>query len=492
MQTNVDLIQALSKLSEIKVLCLGDVMVDRFVYGETERISPEAPVPVLHINREFMVVGGAGNVVRNLSALGAQIQFMGVIGSDAIGIVLNELLADLSNVTAHLYEENLRKTTLKTRFIANGQHLLRVDDELILKPDLKIQQKMIADLKTIIKDCQVVILSDYGKGLLTVELCAEVIKLARKHGLIVIVDPKGRDYGRYRGATVLTPNQKELAEITGRALNNSDDFIEATRLLRDTYEVQSVLVTRGSKGMTLIDGDQEPVHIATQAREVFDVSGAGDTVVASLALAMATGLNLEMAARLANIAAGIVVSKVGTAVVHKEELEKEMGQEIYSDLPHKLRTRPEAVDSIKMWHRKGLKVGFTNGCFDLLHPGHIHLLEQARRACDRLIVGLNSDSSVKRLKGPERPIQNQESRARLLAALSVVDMVVYFEEDTPLELITKLLPDVLIKGSDYTIDRVVGADIVQANGGKVVLAELRQGFSTTSTVAKLQGVSKVA
>lgn len=492
MQTNVDLVQALNSLSEVKILCIGDVMVDRFVYGETERISPEAPVPVLHISREFMVVGGAGNVVRNLSALGAQIEFMGVIGSDPIGATLHELLAGLTNINSHLYEENLRKTTLKTRFISNGQHLLRVDDELILKPSAAIQKKMIEDLQDIMQGCQGVILSDYGKGTLTPELCEAVISLARKRGLVVIVDPKGRDYGRYRGATVLTPNQKELAEVTGRSLNSLDDFAEATRFLKDSYQVESVLVTRGAKGMTLVDGEKDPVHITTQVREVFDVSGAGDTVVATLALSMANGLSLELGARLANLAAGIVVSKIGTAVVSKEELEREVGQESYSDLPHKLRTRAEAADSIKIWHRKGLTVGFTNGCFDLLHPGHIHLLEQARRTCDRLIVGLNSDASVKRLKGAERPIQNQESRARLLAALSVVDMVVYFEEDTPLELITKLVPDVLIKGSDYTIDRVVGADIVQANGGKVVLADLKQGFSTTSTVAKLQGVAKVA
>lgn len=471
------------------VLCFGDLLLDRFIYGSVHRISPEAPVPVMKINRDFMVLGGAGNVVRNLSALGCYTTFIGIVGKDEAGQKTKELLIDLPQVNAHLISEG--RTPVKSRFISNSQQLLRVDDEIIANPS----QMTIETLKTMVTDhlpkAHVVILSDYGKGSLPPELCQFIIQTARSAGIPTIVDPKGQDYSRYKGATLLTPNEKELSEVSLFPLQTDQDIVDAMAHLKELHHLEAVLVTRGPKGMVLlpphIEDENESVHIPAQAREIYDVSGAGDTVIATLSAAISAGHSFEDAARLANIAGGIVVGKVGTAVVGQEELTAAVLQ-AEPQPPSKIMSLDEAKNQTQIWRRHGLTLGFTNGCFDLLHLGHLHSLQECKKRCDRLIVGLNTDSSIKRYKGESRPIQAELVRAHVLAALEYVDAVVLFEEDTPLNLIENLLPDALFKGADYTIEAVVGADVVQLNGGKVHLIDLKPGYSTTSTVEKLRKV----
>lgn len=471
--------------SQVKrVLCLGDILLDRFVYGTVHRISPEAPVPVLKVNRDFLALGGAGNVVRNLSSLGCHTTFVGTVGKDEAGQKAREFLDALPHVTTHLVMEG--RTPLKSRFISNSQQLLRVDDEVVSS----LSQPAIEALQALVKEqlslAHVVILSDYGKGSLPPDLCQFVISQAKVAGIPVVVDPKGQDYARYQGATLLTPNEKELSEVSSNPLHSDQDVIQAMGQLKDLYHVDAVLVTRGAKGMVLLPGStDEPVHIPSQAREVFDVSGAGDTVIATLSASLSGGDALEDAARLASIAAGIVVGKVGTAVVTQNELEAAV-LKAEPVAPSKIMSLEEAKDYAQTWRRHGLTLGFTNGCFDLLHLGHLHSLEHCKKRCDRLIVGLNTDASIRRLKGESRPIQEELVRAHVLAALEHVDAVVLFEDDTPLNLIETLLPDVLFKGADYTLDKVVGADVVQLNGGNVHLIDLKPGYSTTNTVTKMK------
>jgi D-beta-D-heptose 7-phosphate kinase/D-beta-D-heptose 1-phosphate adenosyltransferase len=336
-------------------------------------------------------------------------------------------------------------------------------------------------------ECQVVTLSDYGKGLLTDHVLTSVLRLAESRGIPTIVDPKGRDYSKYRGAFMVTPNRAELAEATGMKGATDEAIVAAARKLMDSSGIRNVLVTRSQDGMTLVTEAGDVHHIPARAREVFDVSGAGDTVVATLAAALAVHNEPLDAARLANLAGGIVVGKIGTATATAAEL-RAAATTLSGDHGYgKIMKLEHVEDAISGWKAQGLTVGFTNGCFDLLHPGHISLLRQARSHCDKLIVGLNSDASVSRLKGPSRPIQKQDARAQVLAALQDVDAVVLFDEDTPMRLITALLPDVLVKGADYTVETVVGADLVTAAGGRVVLAQLEAGFSTTQTVASISG-----
>jgi D-beta-D-heptose 7-phosphate kinase/D-beta-D-heptose 1-phosphate adenosyltransferase len=468
---------------ECRVLCLGDVMLDRFVYGTIDRISPEAPVPVLKTNRDFDTLGGAGNVVRNLSSLGCQVTFIGIVGNDDAGEKAEKLMMNLPNVTTCLAHQG--RTPLKSRFISSSQQLLRVDEEVFMHPNPATLTKIMADIQEHLPLAQVVILSDYGKGALPAELCQYVISQARSANIPVLVDPKGQDYSRYQGATILTPNAKELSVVARHELVTDEDFTKAALGIKEAYDFEAVLVTRGAKGMTLFSGLEEaPLQVPAQVREVFDVSGAGDTVISTLSAALAAGFPLEDSAKLANIAAGIVVGKVGTAVVTGDELQTACLNAHF--IPSKILALDEAKDLIQKWHRNNLTIGFTNGCFDLLHLGHLHILEQSKKLCGRLIVGLNSDASVRRLKGENRPIQGENVRAQVLAALECVDGVVLFDEDTPLKLIEALQPDVLCKGADYTVDQVVGADIVQLNGGKVHLINLKPGHSTTMTVAKLR------
>jgi len=473
------------RLRATSVLCVGDVMLDRFVYGSVDRISPEAPIPVLAIERESAMLGGAGNVVRNLVALGAHPAFISVVGDDVPGREIARLVGEHDTIAPSLLVEPGRQTTIKTRFFASNQQLLRADRETRAALDETIRDRVLARAAEVLAGAGVMVLSDYGKGVLAPDMVAGLI--ARAAGKVVVVDPKGTDYSIYAGATIVTPNRKELHEATGMAVNSDDEVVAAARHLIATCGIGSVLVTRSQDGMTLVQGDGAVHHLPAEAREVFDVSGAGDTVVATLAAALASGASLLEGALLANVAAGIVVAKVGTAVAYADELVAVLHHGDLTAGGSKIVTAAAAADLADLWRRKGQKVGFTNGCFDLLHPGHVSILAQARAACDRLVVGLNSDASVQRLKGPTRPVQSEAARATVLSSLASVDLVVIFGEDTPLTLIETLRPDVLVKGADYTVATVVGADLVQGWGGKVVLADLVDGQSTTNTIRRMNG-----
>ena len=469
-----------------KILCVGDVMLDVFVYGAVDRISPEAPIPVLRVERETEMLGGAGNVAANLASLGAAARFVSVVGDDPAGAKIRSLLAEQIGSDAGLVVETGRQTTIKTRFLGANQQLLRADRET----STEISAVAHAAITRAVADqngAAAVILSDYGKGVLSEAVIARAIEVARASRCAVIVDPKGTDYARYRGASVVTPNRKELAGATGMSVNTDVEVAAAGKHVIESCGIDAVIATRGEHGMSVITAGAPPTHLPAQAREVFDVSGAGDTVVASLALALGSGLPLVEAARVANLAAGIVVGKVGTAVVRTSELRAALHQQEWLAGEAKVAALYDATERVERWRRHGLRVGFTNGVFDLLHPGHIAVLRQSRAACDRLVVGINSDASVKRLKGPSRPVQTEASRAAVLASLEMVDLVVIFTDDTPLAAIQRLRPDVLVKGADYTIDQVVGADVVQSYGGRVVLARLEPGHSTTATIARMAG-----
>jgi D-beta-D-heptose 7-phosphate kinase/D-beta-D-heptose 1-phosphate adenosyltransferase len=472
------------RLSRASVLVVGDAMLDRYVYGEVGRISPEAPVPILTVTREVAMPGGAGNVVRNLLALEAAAAFVSVVGDDQAGSDLTGLIGGQQGVEPWLLVQSGRTTTLKTRYIAQAQHLIRADREETMALPPKLAERLVRIATDAMAATSVTILSDYRKGVLGGDVAPLLIKAAKALGRKVIVDPKGRDYAPYAGADVVTPNRKELAEATGLAVDNEAGIVAAAQVLLQRFGFGAVLVTRAEDGMSLITSE-EIRHYPGEAREVFDVSGAGDTVVATLAAALAVDVPIFEAARLANIAGGIVVGKVGTAVARPSDLLAMIAPA--TGALQKVVTPAAAAEAAERWRMRGYKVGFTNGCFDLLHPGHVHLLEQARAMCDRLIVGLNSDASVKRLKGPTRPANGEAARAAVLAAVTSVDLVCLFEDDTPLNLLRLIRPDVLIKGADYTRETVVGASDVEGWGGSVALAELLPGHSTTATLARLRG-----
>ncbi|WP_339858818.1 D-glycero-beta-D-manno-heptose-7-phosphate kinase [Thalassospira alkalitolerans] len=473
------------QLPDAKVLCIGDVMLDRFVYGSVTRISPEAPIPIIRVERESAMLGGAGNVTRNATALGAAVRFLSLVGDDLPGREVMEYVAGDKGVEPYIQIERNRPTTIKTRYIAGGQQLLRSDNETTAPLAKATISNLTALAGQLAPDVNAIILSDYGKGVLHSDVVIATITAARKAGKPVIVDPKGTDYSIYRGATVVTPNRAEAQAATGITIHSDEDAIAAATKIITECGIENVLLTRSQDGMTLVTNKGEAIHLPTEAREVFDVSGAGDTVVACLASAIAAGAALSDAARIANVAAGIVVGKIGTAVVYPDELISALHHHDLMIGEAKLMPLDRMVDRVERWRRKGYKVGFTNGCFDLLHPGHLSLLQQARSNCDRLIVGLNSDASVKRLKGETRPVQSEAARAAVLGSLETVSGVVIFGDDTPINLIKALKPEILVKGADYTIDKVVGADIVQGYGGKIVLANLADGFSTTSTIARI-------
>jgi len=484
MDDTEDLSEALERVRGARVVVVGDVMLDRFVHGTVERISPEAPIPVMHVEREDQMLGGAGNVVRNLAGLGARPAFISVIGDDAAGQELQKLVSDATGDLGHLLLDRNRVNTIKERHVALHQQLLRVDRGTTQPLPSALAYTLVSTVESHLEEARVLVLSDYGKGVLGPATIQALIAAARSRDVKVIVDPKGRDFGRYRGASVVTPNRRELAEASGLPCGTDEEVVAAARLVSKACGIQAVMATRSEQGMTLYD-DGGARHLAARAREVFDVSGAGDTVVAALAAGLAGGLSLYDAAHLSNIAAGIVVGKVGTAVTTPDEIMQTVHAQEFMAAGSKLMGLNEARAKVHRWRQAGLKIGFTNGCFDLLHPGHVSLVAQAAARCHRLIVGLNSDESVSRLKGPRRPVQSAMSRATVLSSLASVDGVVIFEEDTPERLIRALKPDVLVKGADYDVSQVVGADFVQSYGGEVFLAELAPGHSTSNTIAKL-------
>jgi D-beta-D-heptose 7-phosphate kinase/D-beta-D-heptose 1-phosphate adenosyltransferase len=469
------------------VLCVGDLMLDEFVYGEVSRISPEAPAPVIAVRRSETNIGGAGNVARNIASLGARCIFVGLVGEDDAGAKLKADLSKESRIEAVLVADSSRPTTRKVRFVSEhfSSHMLRADWELAQPASADVEQKLIDAILPLIARADIVLLSDYAKGVLTARVIRNTIDAAKKLGKRVIVDPKSANFAIYRGATVLTPNRKEFAEATRSRADTDKSIADAAQDAMYLADCEAMLVTQSEHGMMLVVRGGASIHVPALPVKVRDVSGAGDTVAAMLALSLAANADWETALRMANAAAAVAVGKKGTAIVTPGELRRKI-------LPHASLAAEEKIvgaggdldTHLSDWRRQGLRVGFTNGCFDILHPGHVKVLTAARGACDRLIVGLNSDASVKRLKGEGRPVQDERARAEVLAALEAVDLVAVFEEDTPIELITKIKPSVLVKGGDYTREQVVGHEIVMANGGEIVLVDILQGHSTTSLVKR--------
>lgn len=469
----------------LRILVLGDVMLDRYLYGEVERISPEAPVPVVRLRETRAMPGGAGNVARNIAALGGEAVLVGLRGADAAGRDLAALLGATPGIEDRMVESATRPTICKMRVVAGTQQVVRLDDETAAPAAAAEAAALGAAVAAALPGAAALVLSDYAKGVLAPEVTAAAIAAARAAGIPVLADPKSDDVALYRGASLLTPNARELARAARLPTGTEAEVAAAARAVMQRAGIPALLCTRADKGMTLVRADGAVASVPAEAREVFDVSGAGDTVIATLALAHAGGAPLEEAMRIANAAAGIVVGKLGTATVSAEELAHALhAQGEASPGGDALLDREAARRLVAEWRAHGLRVGFTNGCFDVLHAGHVALLRAARRRCDRLVVALNTDASVARLKGPARPVNPLADRAAVIAALAAVDAVVAFAEDTPLALIQALMPDVLVKGADYTLDRVVGADVVQAAGGEVALVELLPGRSTTAILAR--------
>jgi len=469
------------------VLCVGDIMLDEFVYGEVSRISPEAPAPVIAVQRSETNIGGAGNVARNIATLGARCIFVGLIGDDDAGRGLQAALKQETRIEPVLVVDPSRPTTRKVRFVSEhfSTHMLRADWEQAAPATSVIEQQLIDAALRALPRADVVLLSDYAKGVLTPRVIRAVIDAARAAGTRVIVDPKSLHFELYRGATLLTPNRKEFAEATRSRAQTVDEIAEAAREVMQLAECEALLVTQSERGMTLVPRDGAAIHVPAHQVKVRDVSGAGDTVAAVIAVLLAAGADWDPALRAANAGAAVAVSKKGTATVTLSELRRRVLPEASLAAEEKIITSTGDLDArLREWREQGLRIGFTNGCFDILHPGHVKVITEARATCDRLIVGLNSDASVRRLKGADRPVQNERARAEVLAALEAVDLVAIFEDDTPLQLIAQIKPMVLVKGGDYTREQVVGHELVTAQGGDVVLVNILPGFSTTSLVAR--------
>jgi D-beta-D-heptose 7-phosphate kinase/D-beta-D-heptose 1-phosphate adenosyltransferase len=478
---------ALEQLAHRTVLCIGDVMLDDFVYGDVSRVSPEAPVPVIAVRREEKVIGGAGNVARNLAGLGTRCLFVGVIGADEAAELVTRTLAGFDLIEPHLVVDAGRPTSRKVRFVSEhySSHLLRADWELAKPVSRDVEARLIEKVAGLMPRADAIVLSDYAKGVLGPRLIRMVIDAAAPSDVPVVVDPKGTDFSVYRGATVITPNRKELAESTRMPVGTEAEIKAAAAAIRAAAGARAVLVTLSEEGMLLEAAGAEPVHVPAYPVRVRDVSGAGDTVAAVLAALLAAGADFESATRAANAAASVVVGKRGTATVTVAELRSRILPAAALAAEEKIAFDPAvAMERVREWRATGLRIGFTNGCFDILHPGHVHVLTRARAACDRLVVGLNSDASVKRLKGPDRPIQDVHARAGVLAALEAVDLVAIFEDDTPIDLIRRLKPSVLVKGGDYRKETVVGHELVEADGGEIILVDLVPGHSTTRIVER--------
>ena len=472
------------------VLCVGDLMLDEFVYGEVSRISPEAPAPVIAVQRSETNIGGAGNVARNIAALGARCVFVGLVGDDGAGAQLKAELAREGGIESVLVCDPSRPTTRKVRFVSEhfSTHMLRADWERAAPAAAAVEQQLIDAIRPQLDRADIVLLSDYAKGVLTARVIRNVIDAARKLGKRVIVDPKSANFAIYRGATLLTPNRKEFSEATRSRAETEQEIASAAQDAIQLADSDAILVTQSERGMTLVPRKGQPIHVPAYPVKVRDVSGAGDTVVAVLAAALAAGAEWETALRMASAAAAVAVSKQGTASVTAAELRRKILPHAYLAAEEKIVGSESDLDArLADWREQGLRIGFTNGCFDILHPGHVKVLTAARAACDRLVVGLNSDASVKRLKGESRPVQDEGARAEVLAALEAVDVVAIFAEDTPIRLIEQVKPSVLVKGGDYTREQVVGHEIVEAAGGEVMLVDILKGFSTTALVDRARG-----
>jgi rfaE bifunctional protein, domain I/rfaE bifunctional protein, domain II len=460
-----------------KILIVGDAILDVYYLGKVDRVSPEAPVPVVQVQKTIKMLGGAANVANNIGKLNGSASLIGFSGKDMNCKILQDIL-DENNIS-HLLIETQCPTITKIRVVSGVQQIVRVDFEEKITTTEELEELKIHYLENDFQDCDVVILSDYGKGFVTEKFSRHIIDKANINNKPIIIDPKGKDWEKYRNATIVTPNVKELSEVVGCYLENEDAIIEKAGLeIKAKYNFQNLLVTRSEKGMTFFTNDSIE-HIRTTATEVFDVSGAGDTVVATLARALASGYSWIDGVKLANKAAGIVVSKIGTEPITYRELENSI-EEFREE--NKIIETDQIESLIGKLKSKNKKIVFTNGCFDIIHKGHIKYLQEARKQGDILVVGLNSDNSVKRLKGPERPIKNQEERAVIMSALEMVDYVSVFDEDTPIDLIQKIVPDVLVKGGDYKVEEVIGREYAKST----IIIPFVNGYSTTSTIDKIK------
>lgn len=477
-----DIFNVLNNLERIRIGVIGDVMLDRYYYGEVKRISPEAPIPVINVKTEKNVLGGAANVANNLCRLGCKVFLCGVVGRDENSNFIEKLMVEKGLSCDDLIEDENRPTTTKSRVIGFKQQMIRLDFEQNNDVDANITNKVKLWIDKVIKNgINVLIISDYNKGLCTKDLCEFIIKKCREKNVKVIIDPKGEKWDKYTFADYVTPNIKELAEISHRNVENENsDIVNASIPIIERYNIKNLLVTRSEKGMSLISNNKE-IHIPTYASEVFDVSGAGDTVVSVLAALIGANLKVEKAVKVANIAAGISVRKVGTYAVSREEIFGELNRDKVNDFSSKIMDFNAVKVKIKNWKNKNEKIVFTNGCFDILHIGHITYLSEAAKLGDKLIIGLNSDSSVKKLKGEFRPIVGEDERAAVLSALEFVDAVVIFNEDTPENLIKYINPDVLVKGGDYKIENIVGRQYAKET--KVI--PFVDGYSTTGIIDKI-------
>ncbi|MCT8533949.1 bifunctional D-glycero-beta-D-manno-heptose-7-phosphate kinase/D-glycero-beta-D-manno-heptose 1-phosphate adenylyltransferase HldE [Glaesserella parasuis] len=468
------------QFNNAKVLVLGDVMLDRYWFGSTNRISPEAPVPVVKVQENEDRAGGAANVAMNIASLNVPVTLQGLVGNDDAGRALDKLLSE-HRIQNQCVAVDSHPTITKLRILSRHQQLLRLDfEEGFHNLDC---QALLAKLAAEITAYGALILSDYGKG--TLDTVQQMIQIARQANVPVLIDPKGTDFERYRGATLLTPNMSEFEAVAGHCRDEDEIVTKGLKMIAD-FDLSALLITRSEKGMTLLRPNQDPFHLPTQAKEVYDVTGAGDTVISVLATAIADGRPLEEACYLANAAAGVVVGKLGTSTVSPSELEQAIHQR--AETGFGIVSEDELKAIVKQSKTRGEKIVMTNGCFDILHPGHISYLENARKLGDRLIVAVNTDESVKRLKGESRPINDLDARMAVLAGLASVDWVVPFGEDTPQRLIGEILPDLLVKGGDYKPEEIAGSQEVWANGGEVRVLNFENGCSTTNVIKKIRSL----
>ncbi|MDX4068073.1 D-glycero-beta-D-manno-heptose-7-phosphate kinase [Aliarcobacter skirrowii] len=466
------------------ILVIGDLMIDHYLWGSCDRISPEAPVQVVNVKKENSVLGGAGNVINNLVSLGSSVEVISVIGDDSVANELKTLLSNIGVSFDNLVVEKGRKTSKKSRLMASNQQVLRYDSESVDEISKNSSNKILEILEKNIKNYSAIILSDYKKGVLTTTLTQDIIKLANRHKIKVLADPKGKDFSKYKGAYTLTPNKKEAMEATNIDIKDEKSLVEALKSLKQNCNLEVSLITLSEQGIAIFD--DELFTSPTAAREVFDVTGAGDTVIASITFALSCGVDIKKALYFANLAAGVVVGKIGSATATLDEIYEYESQLNKSSSSSHIKTFDEIEKLAKKLHSQGKKIVFTNGCFDILHVGHVKYLEEAKSYGDVLILGLNADSSVRKLKGPTRPINTQDDRAYILASLESVDYVVIFEEETPYELIKLIKPHVLVKGGDYEGKEVVGQDIAD----ELKLVQFVDGKSTTNTIKRINENAK--
>jgi len=478
------LLPLLSPSEHPRVLLVGDMILDRYQHGSTHRISPEAPIPVLAATREELRLGGCGNVAANLAALGAQVRCVAVVGDDGGAAAIRGLLSEAGCSIDSLVVDTSRPTICKTRLVSQNQQLLRIDEEVVGPPSPEVEAALLQAIEGAIGDAEIVVVSDYGKGVLCEAVLDRLLRAPNRPR--VLVDPKGKDYSIYRGASIITPNKLEAETATGLVLDSKESIRQAADRLCADLDLEAAIITLGPQGMYCRMGDGSGEwSIPARTRSVYDVTGAGDTVIAVLAQILALGAGMEQAMRLATVAAGITVQRFGVAAITAGDIRNALVEG--GSTRDKVLQHDDLLAQLSSERARGRRIVFTNGCFDVLHVGHLTYLQESRSFGDVLVVGVNSDASVRRLKGEERPVNAEDDRMALLAGLECVSFVTVFDDDTPLQLIQSLTPDVLVKGEDWADKGVVGRDWVEEHGGHVVLASMKDGYSTTNTLARIRG-----